>query len=77
MYMNSSRDWHIYTVDIMYRIDNQWEQTVQPRELYLMHCGDLNGKQVQKRKGYTGLAKRLVWFEKPERTFWPTQYVYV
>ena len=21
---------------------------VQPRELYLMHCGDLNGREVQK-----------------------------
>ena len=30
-----------------------------------------------KAKGYTGLAQRLVWVEKPERTFWPTQYVYV
>ena len=23
--------------------------TVQHRELYLMHCGDLNGKEIQKR----------------------------
>ena len=41
-------DWHIYTIDTMYKIGNYWEHTVQYRELYLMHCGDLNGREVQK-----------------------------
>ena len=28
--------------------NSQWEYTVQHRELYLMHCGNLNGRAVQK-----------------------------
>ena len=32
----------------MYKIDNLLEHTVKLGELYLMHCSDLNGKEVQK-----------------------------
>ena len=27
-------DWHIYTIDTVYKIDNYWEPTVQRRGLY-------------------------------------------
>ena len=40
--------WHIYTIDTIYKIDKSWEHTVQHRELYLKHCGDFIGKEVQK-----------------------------
>ena len=39
---------HVYTIDTMYKIGNLLEHTVKLRELYLMHCSDLNGKEVQK-----------------------------
>ena len=41
------RNWEI-GIDSMYKIDNWWEHSVQHRELYLMHCGDLNGREIQK-----------------------------
>ena len=28
------------------RLKNKWEPTVQHRELYLVLCGDLNGKEI-------------------------------
>ena len=40
-------DWHIYPM--MYKIDNEWEPTLQCREPYSMLCGDLNGRENQKR----------------------------
>ena len=39
----------IYKIGTMYKRGNYQEHTVQHRELYLMHCGDLNGKEIQKR----------------------------
>ena len=41
--------WHIYTT--MYKLDNQWEPTLYHRELYSVVCGDLNGKEIHKKKG--------------------------
>ena len=41
-------DWHIYTMD---KIDNEWKPPVQHKELYLMHRGDLDEKEV-KGRGY-------------------------
>ena len=43
-------DWdkYIYSIDTMYKIDN-WESTVEHKELYSVLCGDLNGKEIQKR----------------------------
>ena len=35
----------------MHKIDNKREPTVQFRELHSMLCGDINGKETQKRKG--------------------------
>ena len=32
--------WHIYTIDAMYKIDNQWELAVYHRELQPMLWGD-------------------------------------
>ena len=40
-------DWHISTTTD--KTDNQWEPTVQHRELYQMLYGDLSGKEIQKR----------------------------
>ena len=37
----------IYTLLIVYI---KWEPAVQHRGLYLMLCGDLNGKEIQKRE---------------------------
>lgn len=34
-----------------YKIDHCWEHAVQHRELYLMHCGDLNGEGSRGREG--------------------------
>jgi len=34
----------------MYKRENCWEPSVQHKELYFMHCGDLNGKKVQNRE---------------------------
>ena len=42
------RDWHIYTIDTMYKVGNEWESAVQRRGLDSMLCGDLNGKENQK-----------------------------
>ena len=44
------RDWdrHLYIIDTTYKIDNRWEHTVEHRELYLIRCGNLNGREVQK-----------------------------
>ena len=44
----------IYTLlghvhNIMYKIDNWWEPTIEHRKLYSMLCGDLIGKESQKR----------------------------
>ena len=37
-------DWHIYTIDTMYKTDNLWDL------LYSSgNCGDPNGKEIQKR----------------------------
>ena len=36
----------------MYKIDNYQEYIMQYRELYLRHCVDLNGKEVQKKGSY-------------------------
>ena len=38
------RDWHMYTIDTMYKIDDKWELTIEHRELYLMLFFDLNDK---------------------------------
>ena len=37
-------------IDTMFYIGNHWEPAVYHREIYLMTCGDLNGKKVQKRE---------------------------
>ena len=42
-------DWHIYTIDTMYKILNYWAHTVLYRELYSVLCGDLNGKEIWER----------------------------
>ena len=39
-------DWYIGTIDTVCKIDNQWERTLEHRELYLSHSGDLHGKDV-------------------------------
>ena len=41
-------DWHIYTINTIYKVDTKREHYVQHKELYLMHCGSRNGKEVQK-----------------------------
>ena len=45
-------DWdgHLYTN--MYKIDNYCKSTVEHREIYLMLCGDLNGKESKKEGTY-------------------------
>lgn len=40
--------WHIYAID---KIDNEWKPTVERKEFCLMHCGDLDEKEV-KGRGY-------------------------
>ena len=30
----------------MYKVDNEWEANTWHKELYLMLCGDLNGKEI-------------------------------
>ena len=40
----------IYKIGTMYKTGNYQEHTVQHRELYLMHCGDLNRKEIQKKE---------------------------
>ena len=42
-------DWHIYTIDTLYKVDDQWEPPVEHREPYSELPGDLNGKEIQKR----------------------------
>ena len=42
-------DWHVHSIDAMYKIEHQWKPTVEHKELYLTLCGDLNGKGIQKR----------------------------
>ena len=42
-------DWHIYAIDPMYKIDNQWEPTVSHRELYPLVGDDPRGQEIQKR----------------------------
>ena len=42
-------DWHIYTIDTRYKIDNYWEPTIQHKEPYPMLC-EINGKEVEKRR---------------------------
>ena len=37
----------------IYKIENQWEATVWHGELYSIHCGNLNGKEIQKEEEYT------------------------
>ena len=41
-------NWHIHTIDTMYKLDNQWEPTAQHGESYLMLHSDLKGKENQK-----------------------------
>ena len=47
-------NWEIGTdmYTTVYKIENQWEPTVEHMELYAMLCDDLNGKKIQKKKGY-------------------------
>ena len=45
-------DWHIYTVDTMYKVDNYWESTVEHRELYSLLCGDLMGRKPKEEGVY-------------------------
>ena len=47
--MNWETGWHTYTADTMYKIDDRWEPTVQLEEPYSVLCGDLTGKEIQKR----------------------------
>ena len=42
-------DWHMYTIDTMYKIDNSWEPIIQPREPYSVLWSDLNEKEIQKK----------------------------
>ena len=44
-------DWHIYTIDTRYKIDNYWEPTIQHKEPYPMLCGDLHRKEIQGKGG--------------------------
>ena len=41
-------DGYTYIIATMYKIGNWWEHTAWHGELYLMHCGNLNGREVQK-----------------------------
>ena len=41
------RDWHIYRTRS--ETENEWEPTVKYREPYSMLCGDINGKEIEKR----------------------------
>ena len=38
----------MYTA-MRHKIGNQWEPTADHRDLYSALCGDLNGKEIQKR----------------------------
>ena len=40
---------HIYTMDIMHKIDSQREPAVQLGELCSALCGDLDGEEIQER----------------------------
>ena len=40
---------NIHTIDTMSKIDNSWEPTLWYKELYSVLCGDLNGKEIQRR----------------------------
>ena len=42
-------NWHIYTTDTVYKIDNEWESTVLHRDPYSVLCGDIDGKEIQNR----------------------------
>ena len=43
--------WHVHTSDTVYKVENQGKPTVQLRELYLVLCCDLNGKEIFKKEG--------------------------
>ena len=43
------RDRHIYITDMMYKIDSEWEPTVQHKELYPVLFDDPNRKETQGR----------------------------
>ena len=45
-------DWYIYTIDTTYKIGNEWEPTVWYRKLYSAICGDINGRGIEKKRGY-------------------------
>ena len=38
-----------HTIDTIYKIDNYWESAIEHRELYSVPCGDLDGKDIQKK----------------------------
>ena len=39
----------LITIDTVYKRDNEWAPTLEPRELYSVLHGDLNGKEIQNR----------------------------
>ena len=43
-------NWHIYTIETIDKIDNQWESTVWHRELYLILCGDWMGRKSKRER---------------------------
>ena len=56
------REWHIYTIDTMHKIDNQWEPAVQLRELCSVLCSDPDGEEIQERGDvYVHAADSLCW----------------
>ena len=40
----------LYTINAIYKIDNQKGLTVWHREVYSVLCGDQTGKEIQKRE---------------------------
>ena len=53
-------DWLVYTIDTMYKTDNEWKPRVYRKELSSGLCGDLNEKAVQKREDiYVRMADSL------------------
>ena len=42
-------DWCTNATETVYQIDNWWEPAAQHRELSSVLCGDLNGKEIQKK----------------------------
>ena len=64
-------DWHICTLDTMYKIDNKWENTVYSREVHSVLYGELNGKEIQKREEiYIYIYVQLIYFAGQHKLTW-------